>query len=320
MAGEYIDRVGIVPGMCMSHDGNHDGKALLVCPYCGGELARHGGALSCAKSHSFDLARNGYVNLDTGRHPGDTKEMLLARRAFLDDGHYLPLSLAINQRIAAHLLRHAAGTPKVERCATILDAGCGEGYYTRGLSAHLATCPELASEAVELFGLDISRDGIRMAANRRTGGLIPFFIAADLKTGLPFRTGSLQVLFDVFAPRNPADFARVLVPGGLLLVVIPGPDHLKEVRERLPLLNIEKDKHERVLSQFSSTFSLQERYDLRYELSLAPAAIDLLMTMTPTRRQVHPTSPLSESLRVTASFILLSLIRLPAPLPYSHAT
>ena len=287
-------------------------QPVLACPFCGGELLPSAGALRCAESHSFDLARQGYVNLTVGRHPGDTKEMLLARRAFLDAGYYQPLSLAINQRVAAHLvprLRDAS----LRQHSAILDAGCGEGYFTERLATYLADSSEIATAQVDLFGLDISKDGIRLAAKRAADSPAIFFIAANLKAGLPFRSASLQVLLNVFAPRNPAEFARVLVPGGLLLIVIPAPQHLQELRASLPLLQIEEHKRERVLAQLAPAFSLLECFELTYQLSLTAEAVAQLLAMTPTRRRTGVTEGLDgierAPLRVTAGFTLLALIR-----------
>ncbi|MGO8949014.1 MAG: putative RNA methyltransferase [Ktedonobacterales bacterium] len=284
-------------------------NSVLACPYCSGELLPHGDALSCANRHSFDLARRGYVNLSLGRHPGDTKQMLLARRAFLDAGYYQPLSLAINQRIATYLSRRAVDTPASRHQPAILDAGCGEGYYTERLASYLADSDLPAVRAASLFGLDISRDAILLAAKRCAGRTGTFFIVADIKARLPFVTAGLEVLLNVFAPRNPAEFARVMLPGGLLLVVIPRPDHLEELRAYLPLLNIEAQKRERVLAQFAGAFSLVETRELRYRLSLDAEAVTWLLAMTPLRRREHVARIEAEPVEITVGFTLLSLIR-----------
>ncbi len=331
-------------------------QSPLACPYCHEGLARSGNAFRCPNGHNFDIAREGYVNLAVGKHPGDTKEMLRARRAFLDTGHYAPLADAINERIAAHLREqwqtwqtgmsapsseaplnplllhsdaaadgatHGSPSPRGrggqgvrfsgprERLA-VLDAGCGEGYYSGRLASYLAEHEPEAGAQTDLFGLDIARDGIQMAAKRVPG---VSFVVANLKAGVPFRMGSLTALLNVFAPRHSAEFARVIAPGGLLLIAMPRLEHLAELRARLPLLAIEEQKREHIIVQFAAAFSLHEAYDLTYQMALSAEEVALLAMMTPTRRQATPEAAMqdvqesAEPARVTAAFTLLSLLR-----------
>src|SRR5436190_20526695 len=103
---------------------------LLACPMCGGSFTQAGTALKCPRNHSFDVAREGYVNLLLKKLPGDTREMLLARRAFLEHGWYAPVAEAVNAVMGAHL-------PADLSEVAVLDAGCGEGYYTGKLLSRL---------------------------------------------------------------------------------------------------------------------------------------------------------------------------------------
>ena len=283
---------------------------MLICPVCAAPLAREERAFRCANGHSFDMARQGYIHLVGSRHPGDTKPMLQARRAFLAAGHYRPLADALADLALAYLTSHLAMRLADAAQPAILEAGCGEGYYIGQLCHALAE----AGISARCFGLDVAKEAVRMAATRDLGVQ---FLVADIKGRLPFADASLDVLLNVFAPRNPAEFARVLAPGGLLLIAIPAPAHLAELRAILPLLAIEDQKRERVLAQFAGSFALAASHELEYELALTPAEARLLLSMTPSHRQLDteemeralPAAPL----RVTAAFSMLALARGVAP-------
>lgn len=283
---------------------------MLICPVCAAPLAREERAFRCRNGHSFDRARQGYVHLAGSRHPGDTKPMLQARRAFLAAGYYRPLADALADLALAHLASQRAARPTGAQPPTMLDAGCGEGYYIGYICRALAD----AGFAARCFGLDIAKEAVRMAAVRAPEVQ---FLVADIKGRLPFADASLDVLLDIFAPRNPAEFARVLVPGGLLLVAIPAPAHLAELRALLPLLAIEEQKRERVLAQFAGSFALAASRELAYALALDPAEARLLISMTPSHRHLTaeeldrdlPEAPV----RVTAAFSILALVRSAAP-------
>jgi 23S rRNA (guanine745-N1)-methyltransferase len=187
----------------------------------------------------------------------------------------------------------------------VLDAGCGEGYYLDRLKHHLtAVRPDLT---LGYWGLDSSRDAIRLAARRnRTLSLL----VADIKDRLPFATGSLQVVLSIFAPRHAAEFARVLAPDGLLLLVIPGPEHLRELRDSLELLAMEENKRDHVIATHAPWFTLSEEDDLALALDLEPEDVRLLVTMSPSHRHVSDRRDTAlqtlRRLQVTASFTLLA--------------
>ncbi|MGH2506276.1 MAG: putative RNA methyltransferase [Ktedonobacteraceae bacterium] len=245
----------------------------IVCPLCTTPFVATERTLTCAHGHSFDLAKEGYAHFLRKPLPGDTKEMLKARRDFFAQDHYRPLSEAINEHINAYVQHqsHTRGEPLV-----ICDAGCGEGYYLSRLQTALAE----QEVPITYLGLDISKEAVRMAAKRCQDA---FFIVTNLKERLAVTDASLHVILNIFAPRNLAEFARVLTPGGLLLVVIPAPTHLQTIRDMLHLLQIEENKQQHVIAQFTAQgqFQLEGIVPVTYILSLQGAEIAQLVTMTP---------------------------------------
>lgn len=192
----------------------------LACPLDGAALTRQGASWRCAAGHSFDIASQGYANLLPVQHkrskdPGDSKEMVAARRRFLNAGHYAPIAEAVSR---ATLVNVPAG-------ATIscLDAGCGEGYYMR----QLAAAAEHAGQSLSLLGLDISKWAVLSAAkqDKRASWVV------GSNAALPVLPATLDRVLCMFGFPVYAEFARVLKPGGLLLQVDAGPDHLRELRE-----------------------------------------------------------------------------------------
>lgn len=259
--------------------------------------------MRCAAGHAFDLAREGYVNLLGQGLPGDSAAMLQARRAFLARGGYAPLASAVAGLLGRHLATWPAAAPAV------LDAGCGEGYYLGGLGSQLAA-QDVA--AVRLAGMDIAKEAVRLAA--RAYPAVAWAVA-DSWGRLPVADDALAGLLDIFAPRNPAEFARVLAPGGLLLVVIPGPAHLAELRAALPLLGIEEDKEARVQAAFAADFTPLALQSLDYPLQLDPAALMELVAMTPSARHLSAEGGAALAalggLVTTVSFRILSFVRKP---------
>lgn len=186
---------------------------MYQCPLCQASLAAQERSWRCSNGHSFDIAREGYVNLlpvqqKKSLQPGDNTEMMQARRAFLQAGHYQPLSDAANALLAQHC--HAV---------PVLDIGCGEGYYSARLSAALAA---------PVYGLDISKTAIRYAAKRYPD--LHWCVASSYQ--LPFQTGQFGGLLRIYAPSQAEEMARVTQPGGWLLTVSPAPEHLLEFKQQ----------------------------------------------------------------------------------------
>ncbi|EFH87455.1 putative RNA methyltransferase [Ktedonobacter racemifer] len=248
--------------------------ALLTCPICGDPLHAEEKTLRCEHAHSFDIAREGYVSLLRKQASGgDTKEMLKARRAFLERDYYAPLAQTLTDLLAAHLHKRS-----VEQTSplTILDAGCGNGYYLGSILHQLP--PTIPSQSLCALGLDLSKEAIRMAAKSYPDAQ---FIVASLWERLVLVDASIQVMLNIFAPRNAPEYARVLAPDGLLLIVIPGPHHLSQVRAELGLLNIEEQKQQHILEQFAADFTLLEQRELAYQLTLDQDSLRQLVRMTP---------------------------------------
>jgi len=183
------------------------------CPLCHSELIQQANNYRCAGGHQFDLAKEGYLNLLPVQHkrskePGDSSEMMQARRAFLDEGHYQPLRKAI------------CGLLEAQRPESLLDIGCGEGYYTSGFAEVVANTGGRTS------GLDVSKVAIRSAAKRYKG--IDFCVASSHR--LPVADNSLDAIVRIFAPCNPAELARVLKKTGIVITATPGPYHLQQLK------------------------------------------------------------------------------------------
>jgi 23S rRNA (guanine745-N1)-methyltransferase len=259
----------------------------LRCPVCRLSLDRAGRALRCPRGHSFDLARQGYADLSAGRlpHVGDTAEMVADRAAFLAAGHYDFIAAAL-----AHAVEEAIKGEKGEGGELIVDAGTGTGHY-------LSRVLDAAGEAVGL-GLDVSKPALRRAAraHRNAGAVL-----ADLWRPLPIRDRAAAVVLDVFAPRNGVEFRRVLRPDGVLLVVTPAAEHLREVVAAHGLLRVAPDKAARVRESLGGHFAAGPVTALRRELTLTAAEARTLIGMTPSARHVPVAALPTSAVTVTAA-------------------
>ncbi|MDT8433609.1 MAG: hypothetical protein RQ731_02465 [Anaerosomatales bacterium] len=246
----------------------------LVCPHCGGDLAlaNTGRTIRCDAGHSFDVARQGYASLLPGdAHTGtaDTAEMVAAREAFLAAGHYEPLAEAVAGTLNRVLPDSVPGC--------VAEVGAGTGYY---LARALDRLPDRTGIA-----LDISKPALRRAArvHPRIGA-----VACDVWRGLPLRSGSVAALLDVFSPRNPAEFHRVLTPDGVLVVVTPDRDHLAELVGALDLVRVDAEKEDRLAAQFATGFGLLESNRVQHPLELSRSDALTLIAMGPSSRHSDP--------------------------------
>lgn len=191
------------------------------CPICTNALLLDASSKSyhCANNHHFDLAKQGYLNLLPVQHknskqPGDSKEMLQARRNFLEAGYF--------QNLATSLAITIDEQTSQLQSINLLDLGCGEGYYSRQIASFFS-----AKKLLKLYGLDIAKTAVAMAAHKQPFG--QFTVASFLR--LPYLDDYFDLLLRVFAPSNAEEIYRVLKPSGLLLTVTPGPRHLWQLKE-----------------------------------------------------------------------------------------
>lgn len=257
---------------------------ILACPVCRLPLELDPATLKlykCANSHTFDIAKQGYVNLllsqqQGSKELGDSKEMLSRRRQFLDSGLYNGISDSVN-KLVAHSLE-----PLDTKSVVVLDAGCGEGFYIKRLKDFLfSRYPELE---VTFAGVDISKSGIQYAT-RRDKDII--FVVASV-AALPVLDQSLDFIINVFSPVNYADFSRVLKPGGTLLTVKAGPRHLYALRQLLYTTPVEP-LQDKASAKFGEFFRLSYNQEVSYEIELSStnSILDLLL-MTPYSWNIDP--------------------------------
>ncbi len=241
---------------------------LYTCPVCKKDLQKEDKSLKCLEGHCFDLSKKGYVNLLLSQHrnssdPGDSKEMVLARRRFLETGGYHRLAEALGAFGAM------AGSER-NGTLSILDAGCGEGYYTLSMLRALSE----GGIASELYGMDISKEAVHLASGRSKA--VHWSIGSLFR--LPFSNQSIDLITNIFAPASDSEFKRVLKKDGLLLTVIPGKDHLDGLKAVLYDKPYENDEAAPQLPSFSETQRI--RVTDRIELTGREALSDLLV-MTP---------------------------------------
>lgn len=273
------------------------------CPVCQHALSTDGRQFRCANGHSFDMAREGYINLlpvqrKRSASPGDDRQMLHSRRDFLEKGHYRPLADRLAQ-LCATAQRANSAHP-----FTLLDTGCGEGYYT-GLIAD--TLYEQAAD-IWVGGIDIAKEAVRMAARRYPA--IDFAVAST--AALPVADASLDLITRIFAPGTDSEVCRALRPGGLFIQVTPGPRHLFRLRE---LIYDTPREHQAAVADVAG-LTHEQRIELDYELRIDDQAdIGRLLAMTPyywqadQAKQAHIAS--LTTLHTEASF-RIDCYRLPA--------
>lgn len=215
--------------------------AALWCPLCGHRLDRVERSLHCGSGHVVDIARQGYVAFTAGggpHHRGDSASMVLARSEFLAAGHYAPIAAAVTE-----------GAPTAGWCVEL--AG-GTGYYAaRVLDAR----PGLNGVTI-----DVSKQAAKSAASshERLASL-----TGDVYATLPIRTATADLVLSIFGPRRGDEVARILAPGGVVVVVTPRTGHLAELRERFSLLAIGADK-EAKLDSAVAPLALFDRGELEY--------------------------------------------------------
>ncbi|MGW1995619.1 putative RNA methyltransferase [Embleya sp. NPDC001921] len=279
-----------------------DVVGTLACPHCGADLAAADSTLRCAAGHSFDVAKQGYVNLLTGTGSvgtADTAAMVAARVDFLGAGHYDPIGDALA----------AASAGPVP--GALVDVGAGTGHH---LARVLDALPERHGLA-----LDISKYALRRAARAhpRMGAAV-----CDAWRPLPVRTGAAARVLNVFAPRNPPELHRILAAEGTLVVAAPTAGHLAELVPALGLLQVDPDKQERIDAKLAPWFTVRERHTHTFTMALDHTAIATVVAMGPSAWHTDPgrlrsaIAELANPLAVTASVTVSAydpVRRLPNP-------
>jgi 23S rRNA (guanine745-N1)-methyltransferase len=267
--------------------------ARLRCPNCGASLIGADRTLACARGHRFDLARQGHVSLLAPRRRnarGDSAEMVAARETFLSAGHYAPIAAAINA--AAHPIADRI----TDRAPSVVDLGAGTGYYLAALLEELGDWWGLA--------LDASAQALRRAlrAHPRIAA-----IACDVWQQLPIQDGAAHLVVNVFAPRNGAEIARILSPGGALIVVTPTPHHLHQLVPALGMLRIAPDKQARVRAALSPDLEAVDHHAVVFDMTLTHRDVHALVAMGPSAHHLdaddvqQQLAHLPDPIRVTAS-------------------
>ncbi|MBQ9098355.1 MAG: methyltransferase domain-containing protein [Clostridia bacterium] len=235
-------------------------RTLLRCPVCGGAVQKEGNSLYCngARRHCFDFAKEGYVNLASSKAAGggDDAALIAARTAFLSAGHYAPFA----DRLCALLQRYAPG-------GTVVDAGCGEGYYS---------C-RMAADGHGVLGIDLSKNGVKHGARTaKTQALSALFAVGGI-FDLPVADAAADAVVSLFAPVCESEFLRVLKPGGILVLAGAGPDHLFDLKKAI------YDTPYRNEPRADAPIHMEKLHDecLRFEMRLDATALTNLFAMTP---------------------------------------
>lgn len=236
----------------------------LICPLDGKPLHLNERSWRCDNNHSYDVAKQGYVNLlpvqnKRSKDPGDSKAMVQARREYLEQGYYQPLAQALVNTVLA------------EGDQAVLDAGCGEGYYLR----YLVEQAEQKGIDLRVAALDISKWAVQAAAKRDKR--LSWMVASN--SSIPLADNSVDTILCVFGFPVGAEFKRVLKPGGRLIMVDPTADHLKELKA---IIYSEIKAKNEVLPITDSAFELASEQQVTFPVSLGSNhAIKDLLTMTP---------------------------------------
>ena len=239
--------------------------SLFICPICGGKLEKNDKSYVCTSGHSYDTSAEGYVHLlpankKHSKLPGDDKNMVRARNRFLSGGFYEPLRSALTELVLE----------RASQNSSILDSGCGEGYYTEGI---FDTLLSMGKEPL-VAGIDISKDAVKLAAKRVKGA--EFAVASAYH--LPFADESFDFVINCFSPLCASEFQRVLKKEGCFIYIVPAPRHLWELKCTVYDSPYE---NERICTEYEG-FSLKKTVQIKERILIPDRqAITDLFTMTP---------------------------------------
>ena len=235
----------------------------FACPICQENLTLVESSLKCNNRHSFDLAKFGYVNLapQIKQSANYDKENFQNRQQILEAGFYRAILEAVSDLLASS-----------KTTTTILDIGCGEGFYSRKLQ-------ESHSEKT-FYAFDISKDSVQIAAKSEPNWAVNWFVG-DLAR-LPIKDASMDILLDIFSPANYGEFRRVLSKDGILIKVIPTENHLKEIRQRVQNQLTNKDySNQDIKEHFQEHFTILSNKTASLTKTITAEQLQALLSMTP---------------------------------------
>lgn len=259
---------------------------FFACPHCGQALGLDQSSLRCPNRHTFDIAKQGYVNLapQVKQSANYHKSSFENRQAFLEVGYYDHLYEALEGKIAELGLH------------SVLDIGCGEGFYSRKLAEKMD---------LDILAFDISKDSILLAARSDSSKSVKWFVGNLTK--LPIQDKTIDGILDIFSPANYQEFARVLKAGGAILKLVPGPNHLKELRH-LAKDQLRKEAYDNseIVDHFRSYVGQVEQVLVSRTLPITAAHAQVLADMTPLFFQVDQSKlDLSQLTEITVEGVLL---------------
>ena len=235
----------------------------FACPICQENLTLVESSLKCCNRHSFDLAKFGYVNLapQIKQSANYDKENFQNRQQILEAGFYQAILDAVSDLLA-----------NSETSTTVLDIGCGEGFYSRKLQ-------ESHSEKT-FYAFDISKDSVQIAAKSEPNWAVNWFVG-DLAR-LPIKDASMDILLDIFSPANYGEFRRVLSKDGILIKVIPTENHLKEIRQKVQNQLTNKDySNQDIKNHFQNNFTILSSKTASLTKPITAEQLQSLLSMTP---------------------------------------
>lgn len=245
-------------------------KNLYACPICGKKIRFHAGSLVCKKEHCFDISAKGYVNMLGATRPlkGYDKQFFKSRGEFFAKGYYAHILDAIIKKVSE--IKAAADGSEPATQLVLIDAGCGEGYYSSALAGRI--------EGLQIIAFDIAADAIVCAAKSKENVA---WTIADV-TNIPVKDGICDILLDVFTPASYKEFGRILKKGGYILKVIPGSNHLKELRKAAREQLKNKDySGDDVSDYFEQHYDILSQETLTNTMPIDQETLKTLTEMTP---------------------------------------
>jgi 23S rRNA (guanine745-N1)-methyltransferase len=260
---------------------------VLICPVCKNLLLKIDKRYVCNNNHSFDIAKQGYINLllseqKKSLHPGDNKEMVKSRWQFLNQGYYFPIANQLNHLIEKNL--HCLSHENIQ----IADLGCGIGYYLGALKVALS---QKINKKIEYWGIDISKEAILCASSQKDN--LTWVVSSN--KSLPLQSKSLDIILCIFSPSYFEEIIRVLKSEGRVYIITPGNDHLKELRAML-YEEVNASNGENILQKTQGYLTLEECLPLTFTLPLlSQVDIQNLVKMTPFYWRISPLKQLQIS-------------------------